>query len=788
MTEAGLSLRGWRWLAGGWLLLVALLALHQFSFWRAPRLDTDLLALLPQDERSPELARATQQLSEQAARQVVVLLGAADWPSAQAAADRYLASLDAEQAPLALQRMDADAQAAMLAFYRPYRDRLLTPAQRARLRDMPPAALAADAGSRLLQPGPGLRLSDWPSDPLGLWPEWWLARAAETGAQPRDGRLWRQAEGRDWLVLPLTATGAAFAIDGQRSAALARAEAAAREAVPELRVLMAGVPLHADAAAEQAQREVSIIGLGSLAAVLLLVWAAFRSLKPILLVALSLAIGCAAALSVTALLFERVHLLTLVFGASLVGVAEDYGIHYFATRQQHAAQDRYQLLRGLLPGLLLAFLTSALAYLALGLAPFPGLRQMAVFSAVGLAAAFLTVLCWFPALDGARPPAPSAFSAAVAGSLARWPRLQRDRRWGIGLGLGVIFMFAGLAQLRIDDDIRTLQNTPPALAQMQRDATRLLGLPSPAQFFLVRGATPEQLLQREEALKARLQPLLADGTLGGYRALSDWVPSARQQAEDAALSGAVESGVLAEVGAQLGESLSRPPFAAEPLTVEAWLRGPAAAGAGALWLGPIGDGYASVVTLAGLADPRALPRFAALADGLEGVRWVDRASDISTLLARYRMMMAALLALGYLAVAAAVWRRYRHEAWRVMLPTLLATALSLACLGWMGQPLQLFNVLALMLLLGIGVDYGIFLQEHRGDGAAWLSVSLGAASTLLSFGLLGLSATPALQAFGRTLLFGIGLVWLISPVFFPRAAPAGVLPDPVTRLPKPEST
>jgi predicted exporter len=102
-------------------------------------------------------------------------------------------------------------------------------------------------------------------------------------------------------------------------------------------------------------------------------------------------------------------------------------------------------------------------------------------------------------------------------------------------------------------------------------------------------------------------------------------------------------------------------------------------------------------------------------------------------------------------------------------PTLLATAITLALLGLMGERLQLFNVLALMLLLGIGVDYGIFLLEHRGDGHAWLAVVLGAASTLLSFGLLALSATPALRAFGLTMLFGTGLVWMISPLFRPQA-------------------
>jgi predicted exporter len=122
-------------------------------------------------------------------------------------------------------------------------------------------------------------------------------------------------------------------------------------------------------------------------------------------------------------------------------------------------------------------------------------------------------------------------------------------------------------------------------------------------------------------------------------------------------------------------------------------------------------------------------------------------------------------------VFVSLWVRYRRDAWRAMLPTVLAGLLSVALLGWLGEPLQLFNVLALLLLLGMGIDYGIFLLEHRGDASAWLAVSVGAASTWLSFGLLALSATPALHAFGLTLLFGIGLVWLLSPLFRPHVPP-----------------
>lgn len=71
----------------------------------------------------------------------------------------------------------------------------------------------------------------------------------------------------------------------------------------------------------------------------------------------------------------------------------------------------------------------------------------------------------------------------------------------------------------------------------------------------------------------------------------------------------------------------------------------------------------------------------------------------------------------------------------------------------------------MMLLLGMGVDFGIFLQEHPGDSSAWLAVALAGISTLLSFGLLSLSATPALHAFGLTMLLGESLIWILTPCF-----------------------
>ena len=772
----------WRWPAVLWLLIVVLLAAHQIAFWHAPKLENDVMALLPDEQNDALLAAAQQQMSAAATRQVMVLIGSSDASRSLASARAFSASVERGTELMAL-RDDSASNTAALAFYQPYRDRLLTADQRLYLSGTPLPLLAEQALARLYAPGLSSGPAPWRSDPLGLWTGWWQARLG-TGVSIRDALPVVSRQGIEWVVLRFTTRSSGVSAAGGRrvGSALDRASIAAKMTSPDVRVLRAGVPLYAEAAAERASTEVNTIGLGSLFAVIMLMWLVFRGPRPIVLVSVSLVIGVAAGAAATALVFGEVHLLTLVFGASLVGVAEDYGIHYFALRQGHETLGRHGLMRFLLPGLSTALVTSALAYLALGLAPFPGLRQMAVFSASGLFAAFATVACWFPQLDSDVSPV-SRFGRAISRSLTCWPRARwRDLgTWAVATALA-LFVGLGLSRLVVRDDLRTLQHAPTALLAQQTELASVLGVPSPAQFYLVRGVGSEQVLQREEQLKMLLDQRLTAARITGYSAISDWVPSLSRQLADAGLSAQIEVSVLARVSAIIGDKIVRTPFAAPALRIDDWLQQPVSEPFRGRWLRTNDGQSASLLLLHGVGPRSDIALLAAQASKVPGVTWVDRSAEISRLLGHYRQMMTWLLGLGFIVVGIALWFRYRALAWRALLPSLIAMLLSVAVLGWVGEPFQLFSVLALLLLLGMGVDYGIFLVEHAGDGASWLAVSVGAASTLLAFGLLSFSATPALHVFGLTMFIGITVVWALSPCFRPLAHIFGAVdPSPVSR-------
>jgi len=102
----------------------------------------------------------------------------------------------------------------------------------------------------------------------------------------------------------------------------------------------------------------------------------------------------------------------------------------------------------------------------------------------------------------------------------------------------------------------------------------------------------------------------------------------------------------------------------------------------------------------------------------------------------------------------------------------VAALVSLGMTGWFDQLFSLFNLFALLLVLGIGVDDAIFFfmadQANKDDddkrASTSLAVTLSALTTLLAFGLLAVSSTEIVHAFGFTVAAGILTALILSPL------------------------
>lgn len=748
------------------LLLALLLGLGALNAWQwraGPPLDTDLLALLPAPSRDPLVREAEQRIQASMNHELLVLVGHAERSRARALGEALARRWEASGHFQAVRWQLVPGLAALRRTLDEDRLALLPPAVAHALAD-DPAGFAEQRLASLLDPfarGPLPTGQDW----LGLAAA--LVEPQPGGerlqADPATGTLWAEDGGRHWLLLrAVTARDAFDLTQAPRIAALLdEAREAVRADGGALRVT-GGLPFAA-AAQAQASREIALLGGGAAAGVVLLLLLAFRS--PWALVAvLPVVAGLLAGSLACVALFGRMHLVTLVLGSSLIGVAIDYPLHLLSKSWALRPWDPHRARRLVLPGLLLSLATSLVGYLALGFAPFPALTQIATFSAAGLLVACPASLLLAPLVRPMRP-APALLHLAQALERQRLAWSARLHPAGL-LGLVLLLIVPGLWRLEPHNDVRQWIAPPAALAAEAREVARITGHQPTSQFFLVEAADEEALLRRQAALAARLDPLVRDGRLQGYLALPQRVVSSAGQARLRAALAALPvegspwqaAGIPAEALAREREAL----LALPPRTLDEALASPLAEAWRPLWLGRQANGVAGLVSLRGLADAGAL---AGVAEGLDGVRLVDRVAELNRLFAATQLHATELKLLScalILALAASVLGL--AGALRVIALPLLASAAALAALGWLGQPLTLLGLFGLLLVSALGVDYAILVREGVGGPAVTLIGTLLAAATAwLSFGLLAFSGTPAIADFGLTVSLGLLFSGLAAP-------------------------
>jgi predicted exporter len=725
-----------------WLLVV--LAAAFLGAIHGLRLDSDIMALLPREDRDPALQEAKDRMAQVLAGRVVILVGHPQRDTARAHAETLRRTL----VESGLARPDSDIPSAetikrLGAAYFPHHASLLADGDRRLLQQ----GRAADLVTRALSQIFGFA---GPADSRLLARDPFLLFPAFLGALPvpanrlslDDGMLSVVDDGTTWVMVSLTLAGEPMALDFQRRF-MATFEDWRAAAPPDLKALRLGAVFFAHAGADRAMAESSRIGAVSLIGTVLLVLVAFRSAGPLLLSVTAIAVGLVLALSVCLALFGSIHVAAQLFGASLIGIAVDYALLYFG-QIFTPRRDPAHRLAHVMPGLTLGAVTTVIGYATLALSPFPGLKQVAVFSAVGLVGSFVTVILWFPLLDRSPSRRLNPWVAQIAAGL--WNRRARV------LILPLLALAAmGLTRLHADDDVRHQQGLSPILVAEQAEIQRLAGFAASTQFFMIEGGNEQQVLEREEQLGAHLAGRV------GWQSAARFVPSARRQAEDAdLLQRALVAPHLAAYRTRLG--MAEPPAETAPSQplILADIRATAAL--------PFLDilvinQHLHVVTLEGPVPPD-------LPTGLEGIRLVDPTGDITLLLAVYRHRALALLAASCLfMVPLLAWRYGWRGAIRVMAPAVTAIVLTPPLLALAGVGFSFFCAMALVLVLSIGTDYAVFCAEDRHrDPVTLVSIALAMTTTLLSFGLLGLSDMAAVRAFGLTMLVGVFLAFLLAPL------------------------
>lgn len=749
------------------IILLAVLALAGWQWRDGAPLSANLMELVPGSSPDPLELRAEQRMQEPLNREMLVLVGHTDQQQAiklaQQLGERWQASGLFDKVQWSLQ---ADLPALRTQLLQG-RLAMLPTADRTQLIDNPQAFIQQRVQT-LFDPFSGFSLVPSQDDWLGLTGRIQSGMPQHGAVRPDigTGALIANADGKNWVLLRARTNGDAFDMHLPLRVADLLSAARQQAAQADGQLLAASGLLYAADGQRQASREITWVGGGATAGILLLLLLAFRRWRvllafvPVLVGMLFGAVACVA-------FFGHMHVMTLVLGSSLIGVAVDYPLHYLSKSWSLKPWRSWPALRLTLPGLSLSLATSCIGYLALAWTPFPALTQIAVFSAAGLIGAYLTAVCLLPALLNSTELNPAQWPLRLAKRLLGWRETLLQRvGTPILLTLLVLFCAAGLWQLTTKNDIRQWISAPPQLTAQAQTIAKITGYQPTSQFFLVEGKDQQELLERQTALTQRLDQLVNLDELNGYLALNQLVaPASEQEAVRKALNTLPEHWqTLIDLGvpaSALQAELAQ--LQASPITdIDAALAGPLGEPWRVLWLGASKNGVAGMVSLQGLNNA-ALLRLQA--QDLPGVRLVDRLGQLNTVFAATQISAAELkLASCVLIVLLLIAPFGFGGALRIVALPLLAALCSLASLGWLGQPLTLFSLFGLLLVTAISVDYAILMREQIGGAAvSLLGTLLAAVTTWLSFGLLAVSSTPAISNFGLSVSLGLAFSFMLAP-------------------------
>ena len=622
-----------------------------------------------------------------------------------------------------------------------------------------------------------------PRDPTGEMLQLIERLQGQSGPEKRDG-IWFSADGNRALLVAQT-RAAGFDIDAQEQA-LAQIRAAFDEALPEqpaetARLVVTGPGVFAVESRAGIQRDAmrfSLLGTVLVGAILLFV---YRSLRVLALTLVPVASGALAGIAAVSLAFGSVHGVTLGFGATLIGEAVDYAIYLF-TNTAPGSTPKTTLQR-IWPTLRLGMFTSVFGFGAMLFSGFPGLSQLGLFSIAGLVVAVSVTRWVLPEL------VPEGYHVKTAARLGPsvMRMLEQAHRMRIPL---LVLVIAAVAWLAIrgstvwDDELSSLSPVPLPVQRLDQQMRADLGAPDVGPLIVVKGDSEQAVLEAAEQVGATLDALRTEGVLGGFDSPVFYLPSviaqrARQVAiPDAAtlkrnLAAAVEglpfrAGTFAPFVEDAQAAKHRAPLTSRDL---------AGTGLGLklqALLAQRQDGWFAMMPLRKVSDMRLLDSGLSKHDRAQVVL-LDTKRELDGLYRGYRLRALGFAILGAVAIVVLLMLTLRsvRRSWDVVAPLAAAVLVTAGILLAAGARLNIFHLVALLLVVGVGSNYTLFFE--RGNPGASdpqrtaTSVLFCNLSTVVGFGVLGFATTPVLSAIGTTVATGAFLSLVFALVLTARA-------------------
>jgi len=602
---------------------------------------------------------------------------------------------------------------------------------------------------------------------------------------------------------------------------------------PEVKLGLTGIPVMEFDEMATSQSSMTWASIISLAGVAALFIAGFGGVRHALLANLVLLVGMAWTFGYITFAVGHLNILSVSFAATLIGIGIDYGIHfvsrYVKLRDQMRSPHEALLktMNGVGPAIATGAITTAISFFAAGLTNFTGVAELGIIAGGGILLCAVAELFVLPAciqlVDrsgiGFKMPTPLPIHLWIA------PLMAKPRKLLFVTTVFTLVLGAGVSKLWYDHNLLNMQADGLESVELEK---KLLSECSQSMWFAV------SMADSREELLARKEQLLKLNSVERTEEIVSLLPVDHEKKRpiieriQTKLAKLPERPPLIPVERpeELGQTLA---FAQQALAdrrllaparkleqIRDTLRRLPAPDCSSLLSQfqqqMAGDLLSRLHALRSMADPEPpkladLPeslvhRFVgsnnrhllkiygrgdiwnmdALATFVRDVRSVDPKATGNPLQAYEASLEmkgsyehSALLALAV--ILAVLWFNFRSVPYALLaaLPLAVGVFQTFGILGILNLPLNPANMIALPLMLGIGVDYGVHIVHdyldqkgpYRMSPSTAVAVLVDSLTTVVGFGALMIASHQGLQSLGRVLTIGVSCCLFTSMIMLP---------------------
>lgn len=513
------------------------------------------------------------------------------------------------------------------------------------------------------------------------------------------------------------------------------------------------------------------------------------------------AAGAILALLVCSFFFPSLSILAIGFGGAIMAFTVDLGIAYLLFLDRPHEMSGRRAAREVQSAEILAALTTIGAFLLLLTSRFRVLAEIGLFAALGVAFAFFFVHWVFPRIFPVMPPTLKPRNIRLSRVLDKV--VLSGGKAGIAAAVLFFGVMLCLARPVFHVDIHAMNSLSEATLAADRTVRAVWGDMTSRVYLMTEGRSLEELQDKSDRLAQMLREDRAQGKITSGGGLSDLFPGdalAKRRAADwqafwTPLRVSDLSRELHRAGREMGfaaaafqpflDALSGPPPAAvgipEPFT-----------GIFGIAPGMSPPVQVSMVTPGPAYDAAAF--FARYAKpGLAGVFDAGLFSQrLGEVLVSLFIEIAVITGLGIIVVIFLFFLDWRLSL-IVLAPVIFALVSTLGTLTILGQPLDIPSIMLWIVIMGMGIDYGIYYvcayqrnpdERHPSLGLIRLAIFLAGATTLIGFGVLAVAQHAVLKSIGLMSLLGIfysllGAFLIVPPLVKRALAPVELMPEAV---------